>query len=385
MNNRLVKKIKRIVLLSIVGLAVVGTFVFLWKKAQPEVIEYEIVTPERGTVETKTVATGNVEPRYEILIKPQISGIISEVLKEAGQRVTEGEIIAKVKVIPEMGQLNSAESRVNVARISLDQVESTHRRDEQLFKQGILTAEEFDVSKANYRKAKEELANAQSSLEIVRDGISRNSRSSSTTQIRSTITGMILNVPIKVGNSVIQSNSFNDGTTIASVANMNDMIFRGNVDETEIGKIREGMPIKLTVGALGTRTFDAVLEYVSPKGEEKNGAIQFEIKAAVSLPDTSFVRAGYSANAEIVLERAENILTIPESTVEFHGDTAFVQVVKQEKPKQIFEKRQIKTGLSDGIKIEVKEGLTEKDKIRGAAISKDSKENKEDNGPRRED
>ena len=377
MNNQLVKKIKRIVLLSIVGLAVVGTFVFLWKKAQPEVIEYEIVTPERGTVETKTVATGNVEPRYEILIKPQISGIISEVLKEAGQRVTEGEIIAKVKVIPEMGQLNSAESRVNVARISLEQVESTHRRDEQLFKQGILTAEEFDVSKANYRKAKEELANAQSSLEIVRDGISRNTRSSSTTQIRSTITGMILNVPIKVGNSVIQSNSFNDGTTIASVANMNDMIFRGNVDETEIGKIREGMPIKLTVGALGTRTFDAVLEYVSPKGEEKNGAIQFEIKAAVSLPDTSFVRAGYSANAEIVLERAANVLTIPESTVEFHGDTAFVQVVKQEKPKQIFEKRQIKTGLSDGIKIEVKEGLTEKDKIRGAAISKDANNNNE--------
>ena len=375
MNNRLVKKIKRIVLLSVVGLAVVGAFVFLWKKAQPEVTEYEIVTPERGTVETKTVATGNVEPRYEILIKPQISGIISEVLKEAGQRVTEGEIIAKVKVIPEMGQLNSAESRVNVARISLDQVESTHRRDEQLFKQGILTAEEFDVSKANYRKAKEELANAQSALEIVRDGISRNTRSSSTTQIRSTITGMILNVPIKVGNSVIQSNSFNDGTTIASVANMNDMIFRGNVDETEIGKIREGMPIKLTVGALGTRTFDAVLEYVSPKGEEKNGAIQFEIKAAVSLPDTSFVRAGYSANAEIVLERAENVLTIPESTVEFHGDTAFVQVVKQEKPKQIFEKRQIKTGLSDGIKIEVKEGLTEKDKIRGAAISKDANNN----------
>ena len=377
MNNQLVKKIKRIVLLSLVGLAVVGTFVFLWKKAQPEVTEYEIVTPERGTVETKTVATGNVEPRYEILIKPQISGIISEVLKEAGQRVTEGEIIAKVKVIPEMGQLNSAESRVNVARISLDQVESTHRRDEQLFKQGILTAEEFDVSKANYRKAKEELANSQSSLEIVRDGISRNSRSSSTTQIRSTITGMILNVPIKVGNSVIQSNSFNDGTTIASVANMNDMIFRGNVDETEIGKIREGMPIKLTVGALGTRTFDAVLEYVSPKGEEKNGAIQFEIKAAVSLPDTSFVRAGYSANAEIVLERAANVLTIPESTVEFHGDTAFVQVVKQEKPKQIFEKRQIKTGLSDGIKIEVKEGLTEKDKIRGAAISKEANNNNE--------
>lgn len=362
----------RIVLLSFVGLLVLSTFVFLWKKAQPVVTVYEIVTPETGTVETKTVATGHVEPRYEILIKPQISGIISELMKEAGQKVTAGEMIARVKVIPEMVQLNSAESRVNVADINLKQVESTFKRDEQLFKQGIMTAEEYDVSKANYRKAKEEYTNAQNALEIVRDGIAKNSKVSSTTQIRSTITGMILHVPVKVGNSVIQSNNFNEGTTIASVANMNDMIFRGNVDETEIGKINEGMPIKLTIGALESQTFDAVLEYVSPKGEEKNGAIQFEIKAAVSLPDTAFVRAGYSANAEIVLQRAENVLTIPESTVEFRGDSAFVQLVKQEEPTQVFERHPIKTGLSDGIKIEVKEGLTSSDKIRGAAVNKEN-------------
>ena len=293
-------------------------------------------------------------------------------MKEAGQKVTAGEIIARVKVIPEMVQLNSAESRVNVADISLKQIESTFKRDEQLFKQGIMTAEEYDVSKANYMKAKEEYANAQNALEIVRDGIAKNSKVSSTTQIRSTITGMILHVPVKVGNSVIQSNNFNEGTTIASVADMNDMIFRGNVDETEIGKINEGMPIKLTIGALESQTFQAVLEYVSPKGEEKNGAIQFEIKAAVSLPDTAFVRAGYSANAEIVLKRAENVLTIPESTVEFRGDSAFVQLVKQEKPTQIFERHPIKTGLSDGIKIEVKEGLTSSDKIRGAAVNKEN-------------
>ena len=362
----------RIVLLSFVGLLVLSTFIFLWKKAQPVVTVYEIVTPATGTVETKTVATGHVEPRYEVLIKPQISGIISELMKEAGQKVTAGEIIARVKVIPEMVQLNSAESRVNVADISLKQIESTFKRDEQLFKQGIMTAEEYDVSKANYMKAKEEYANAQNALEIVRDGIAKNSKVSSTTQIRSTITGMILHVPVKVGNSVIQSNNFNEGTTIASVANMNDMIFRGNVDETEIGKINEGMPIKLTIGALESQTFQAVLEYVSPKGEEKNGAIQFEIKAAVSLPDTAFVRAGYSANAEIVLKRAENVLTIPESTVEFRGDSAFVQLVKQEKPTQIFERHPIKTGLSDGIKIEVKEGLTSSDKIRGAAVDKEN-------------
>ena len=362
----------RIVLLSFVGLLVLSTFIFLWKKAQPVVTVYEIVTPATGTVETKTVATGHVEPRYEVLIKPQISGIISELMKEAGQKVTAGEIIARVKVIPEMVQLNSAESRVNVADISLKQIESTFKRDEQLFKQGIMTAEEYDVSKANYMKAKEEYDNAQNALEIVRDGIAKNSKVSSTTQIRSTITGMILHVPVKVGNSVIQSNNFNEGTTIASVADMNDMIFRGNVDETEIGKINEGMPIKLTIGALESQTFQAVLEYVSPKGEEKNGAIQFEIKAAVSLPDTAFVRAGYSANAEIVLKRAENVLTIPESTVEFRGDSAFVQLVKQEKPTQIFERHPIKTGLSDGIKIEVKEGLTSSDKIRGAAVDKEN-------------
>lgn len=372
MKNRLVKKIMRIVLLSFVGLLVLSTFIFLWKKAQPVVTVYEIVTPATGTVETKTVATGHVEPRYEVLIKPQISGIISELMKEAGQKVTAGEIIARVKVIPEMVQLNSAESRVNVADISLKQIESTFKRDEQLFKQGIMTAEEYDVSKANYMKAKEEYANAQNALEIVRDGIAKNSKVSSTTQIRSTITGMILHVPVKVGNSVIQSNNFNEGTTIASVADMNDMIFRGNVDETEIGKINEGMPIKLTIGALESQTFQAVLEYVSPKGEEKNGAIQFEIKAAVSLPDTAFVRAGYSANAEIVLKRAENVLTIPESTVEFRGDSAFVQLLKQEKPTQVFERHPIKTGLSDGIKIEVKEGLTSSDKIRGAAVNKEN-------------
>lgn len=373
MKNRLLKKIMRIILLSFVGVAVLGTFFFLWKKAQPVEIVYEIIRPETGTIETKAVATGNVEPRYEILIKPQISGIISEVLKEAGQNVTTGEIIAKVKVIPEMVQLNSAESRVNVAKINSGQLENTFKRDEQLYRQGIITAEEYDTSKSNYLKAGEELENARSALEIVRDGIAKNSRVASTTQIRSTITGMILDIPVKVGNSVIQSNNFNEGTTIAAVADMNDMIFKGYVDETEIGRIREGMYIKLTVGALESRSFDAMLEYVAPKGEEKNGAMQFEIKAAVKIPDSVFIRAGYSANAEIVLKRVDEVTTIPESTIEFSGDSAFVRLLKQEHPKQVFEKHYIKTGLSNGIKTEVTEGLGMEDKIRGAAIKNDKK------------
>ena len=374
MKKQWINKSLRIILFTGIGAAVIGTFYFLWKKSQPVVTVYEVVSPKRDTVVTKTVATGNVEPRYEVEIKPQISGIIAELRKEAGQMVKEGEIIATIKVIPEMVQLNSAESRVNVAEISLKQVEETYKRDEQLFQKGVIAQEDFDVSRANYLKAVEERDNAQSALEIIRDGTAKTSNVSSTTQIRSTITGMILDIPVKVGNSVIQANNFNDGTTIATVADMGDMIFKGNVDETEIGRIHEGMPIKLTVGAMESRAFDAQLEYVSPKGVEKNGAIQFEIKAAVTIPADAFIRAGYSANAEIVLKRAENVLIVPESTIEFSGDSAFVQLVKQEQPEQLFERRQVQVGLSDGINIEIQEGLTEQDKVRGAAIDPTKKE-----------
>lgn len=364
------KKIGKIILFVLIGAAVIGTFYFLWQKSRPVITEYELVSPTEGSVETKTVATGKVEPRDEVLIKPQMSGIISELLKEAGQMIKEGEIIARIKVIPEMVQLNSAESRVRVAEINQQQVTSTFNRDKELFNQGVIAREDYELSEANYKKAKEEVENAQDALEIIREGISRRSTASSTTQVRSTITGMLLDIPVKVGNSVIQSNTFNDGTTIASVADMNNMIFRGKVDETEVGRIHEGMPLKLTVGAMESRQFDATLEYVSPKGVEENGAVMFEIKAAVNIPEDAFIRAGYSANAEIVLKQVDNVLTIPESTVEFSGDSAFVQLVKQEKPEQLFEKHAVKVGLSDGIKIEVVEGLSLNDKIRGAVITK---------------
>ncbi|MDH6343239.1 HlyD family secretion protein [Parabacteroides sp. PFB2-12] len=364
------KKIGKIILFVLIGAAVIGTFYFLWQKSRPVITEYELVSPVEGSVETKTVATGKVEPRDEVLIKPQMSGIISELLKEAGQMIKEGEIIARIKVIPEMVQLNSAESRVRVAEINQQQVTSTFNRDKELFNQGVIAREDYELSEANYKKAKEEVENAQDALEIIREGISRRSTASSTTQVRSTITGMLLDIPVKVGNSVIQSNTFNDGTTIASVADMNNMIFRGKVDETEVGRIHEGMPLKLTVGAMESRQFDATLEYVSPKGVEENGAVMFEIKAAVNIPEDAFIRAGYSANAEIVLKQVDNVLTIPESTVEFSGDSAFVQLVKQEKPEQLFERHAVKVGLSDGIKIEVVEGLSQNDKIRGAVITK---------------
>ncbi len=358
------KKIGWIILIVFIALVVILTFVFLWNKSQPEITEYEIVIPEKGTIENRTVATGKVEPRDEILIKPQISGIVSAVLKEAGEKVKLGEVIATVKVIPEMGQLNAVESRVRVAEINLKQSETEYARQQRLFESGVISKEEFDAAEAVYNKAKEELTNAMDALDIIKEGVSKKYAGLSNTQIRSTISGMILDVPIKAGNSVIQANTFNDGTTIASIANMNNLIFRGTIDETEVGKIKTGMPIKLTIGALNNTTFDAVLEYIAPKGTVLNGAVLFEIKAAISVPDTVFIRAGYSANAQIVLAKADSVLTIPESSVEFNNDTAFVHILKKETPQE-FERKNVTVGLSDGIKIEVKEGVTTEDKIRG--------------------
>jgi len=358
------KKIGRIILFVLLGGVVVGTFWFLWNKSRPQVTEYEVIIPEKGTIENRTVATGKVEPRDEILIKPQISGIVSAVLKEAGQKVKFGDVIATIKVIPEMAQLNAVESRVRVAEINLKQLETEYARQQRLIESGVISKEEFDATETAFKKAKEELTNAIDALDIVKEGVSKKYAGMSNTQIRSTISGMILDVPIKVGNSVIQANTFNDGTTIASIANMNDLIFRGTIDETEVGKIKTGMPIKLTVGALNSTTFDAVLEYIAPKGTELNGAVLFEIKAAVTVPDTVFIRAGYSANAEIVLAKADSVLTIPESSVEFSNDSAFVHILKKETPQE-FERKNVTIGLSDGIKIEIKEGLTAEDKIRG--------------------
>ncbi len=369
------KKIFKIALL--VGLVVLvgGTFVFLWQKSRPVVTEYELITATTGSIEKKAVATGKMEARNEILIKPQISGIISELLKEAGQPVQKGEIIAKIKVIPDMASLNAAESRVKVAKINLDQAEIDFKRQKELFAKKVISREDYEKTQVSYNSTKEDYENSVNNLDITKSGMTKKGGNESNTMIRSTIDGMILDIPVKVGNSVIQSNSFNDGTTIASVANLKDMLFVGKVDETEVGRIHEGMPLMLSIGALNDQKFNAKLEYISPKGSEESGAILFEIKAAARIPSNVFVRAGYSANAEIVLNSAKNVLTIPESAIEFDKDTANVYILKTAKP-QTFEKRRIRTGLSDGINIEVINGLKAGDKLRGQAIDPKAKKTK---------
>ena len=360
------KKFLKITLLVVLTAGIIGTFVFLWMKSRPKVVVYETVNAEITDLQKTTVATGKVEPRDEILIKPQISGIIDEVYKEAGQSIRKGEVIAKVKVIPELGQVNSAESRVRLAESNEKQAQTDFDRVEKLFKDKLISREDFEKSEVALKQARVEVQTAKDALEIIKEGITKNSASLSSTLIRSTIDGLILDVPVKAGNSVIMSNTFNDGTTIATVANMNDLIFKGKIDETEVGRIHEGMPVKLTIGALQNLTFDAKLEYISPKGVEENGANQFEIKAAVSVPDSVQIRSGYSANAEIVLQRAQQTLAVPESVIEFSGDSTFVYVMTDSVPEQKFQRKPVTAGMSDGIKIEIKSGVTAKDKIRGA-------------------
>jgi HlyD family secretion protein len=367
------KKIFKIALLVIVAAAVLWTFWFLWQKSRPVVKKYQIEEAKMGNIEKRSVATGKVEPRNEILIKPQMSGIISEVYKEAGDHVNAGDVIAKIKVIPDMMSLNSAESRVSRAEIAFEQTKKNYERDAKLYADKVISREEFEKTQLQYNNEKEDLSSAKDNLSLTRDGISAKTKTFSNTLVRSTITGTILDVPIKVGNSVIQSNNFNDGTTIATVANMSDMLFVGKLDETEVGKIKVGMPMDITIGALQDQKLNAILEYVSPKGKEESGAIMFEMKAAVKVPTNVFIRAGYSANAEIVFSKSENVLTVPESCVEFGGDTAFVYVMTKKEP-QTFVKKQVKIGLSDGIKIEVKSGLKAKDKIRAAEILEKKKE-----------
>lgn len=364
------KSIKIGVVLAVFAVVVVSTFVYLYLKSRPKAVEYEIVSPSVQTIENKTVATGKVEPRDEVLIKPQISGIISEIYYEAGAVVKKNDIIALVKVIPEMSSLNQAESRVNIARIDYEQAQTDYGRAEKLFDKKVLSAEEFEKERVTYNKAKEEWQVAQDNLEIIRDGIAKRSGEYSNTQIRATIDGMILDIPIKVGNSVIQSNNFNDGTTICTIADMSDMIFKGKIDESEVGRLKEGMRLTLTIGALQDMRFDARLEYVSPKGVEENGAVLFEVKAAAEIPDTVPVRAGYSANAEIILRQHTNVIAIPEGSVEMVGDSAFVYLLDTTvTDSQQFVRRAVEVGLSDGINIEITKGIDMEDKVRGIVVN----------------
>ncbi|MEE4285485.1 MAG: efflux RND transporter periplasmic adaptor subunit [Mariniphaga sp.] len=360
------KKVFRILGIVILIGAFGGTLFFLYNKSKKKPDVFETKNPFVSNVLKKTVATGSVVPRFEIEIKPQVSGIIDELFVEAGDKVEKDQVVARIKIIPDMVTLNSAETRLNRAKINFEDAKNDFERQQGLFDKNVISYEEYKNAKVAYDSSKEELTAAENNLELIKNGVTKKAETTTNTLVRSTITGTVLDVPVKVGNSVIQSNTFNDGTTIATVANMNDMIFEGKVDETEVGKISSGMPIELEIGAIEKEKFQAALEYISPKGVEENGAIQFEIKASVKLQEGQFIRAGYSANANIVLDRRDSVLVIPEGLLKFENDSSFVEV--QTTTEQQFEKRFVQTGLSDGINIEITTGLKKDDKVKGEKI-----------------
>ncbi len=351
-------------LLGFLGLAILGTFIattiFLYRKSQEAPVVYQTAQPFTADIVRKTVATGKIVPRKEIAVKSRVPGVIEEVYVEAGQKIAKGDLIAKIELLPDMAFLSNAESEMEKARINLANAKKELERQQVLFRDKLIPELEFSKFELQYQLAAEGVKAAENNVALIRDGASKKSGKVSN-MVQATVAGVLLDVPVKEGGFVIQSNTFNEGTTIASIANMEDMIFEGRVDESEVGKLREGMPLELRVGAIGDPRFTAHLEYIAPKGFEDQGTIKFEIRAAVTLDQDNFLRAGYSANADIVLEKRDQVLAINEANLIVEDTKTFVEV---ETGPQQFARREITTGLSDGINIEVLGGLQKNESIK---------------------
>lgn len=357
----MIKKIfKYILLAAFVGLFI-WTLYFLWSKSQTPPVVFQTLTAFDTNIVKKTVATGSIIPRKEVNMKSQVSGIIEKLYIVAGQEIKAGDILAKIKIIPNMANLANAENRISVAQLNFDNAKIDFERNDNLLKQNVISKAEWLPYDLKLKSADQELKAAEDNLTLVKEGVTKAAGSATNTLVKATISGMVLDVPVKEGSQVIESNTFNEGTTIASVANMGEMIFEGKLDESEVGKVIPGMDILLTIGAIDIEKFAAKLEYISPKGATENGAIQFLIRAAITKQTGTFLRAGYSANADIILSKKDKVLSVPESVLQFDKDKTYVEL---ETGNQQFEKKFIKTGISDGINIEVLDGLTKKDKIK---------------------
>jgi HlyD family secretion protein len=339
-----------------------GTIYFLWAKSRKPDTIYQVEKPKVASIIKKAVATGSVVPRQEVEIKPRVSGIVEEIAVEPGQLIKAGQLIARIRLVPDMVNLNNAHNRLARAQIAADNAQREYERNKSLREGGMVSVAEFQQIETAHQNAQAELEAARDNLDLIQRGTSRSSGSASNTMVRSTISGMVLEVPVEVGHSVIETNTFNAGTTIATIADMEDMIFEGRVDESEVGKLKPGMTLLLTIGAVEDQQLEATLEHIAPKGVEEEGAIQFQIRAALKPQQSVLIRANYSANADIVLDRRDSVLAINESLLQFDGDKKFVEV---EVGPQQFERREIQTGLSDGIQIEVVSGLKNSDKIKG--------------------
>ncbi|MEM8846421.1 MAG: efflux RND transporter periplasmic adaptor subunit [Bacteroidota bacterium] len=357
------KKSVTIIILVLILVVFGGSMYYLYQKNSEDPIVYKTEQPSKQSIVKKAVATGSILPLEEVLIKPNISGVIEEIYVEGGDYVKSGDLLAKIKVVPNLTALNDARNGINEAKINLEDQKRNYDRQLALFNKGVISQADLERAQVTFDQAKQSFGAANQRFDIVKTGTTRGLSSAANTLIRSTVSGMVLEVPVEVGNQVIESNNFNEGTTIAAIADVEKMIFEGKVDESEVGKIKEELPLEITVGAIENRVFDAVLDYIAPKGKEENGAIQFEIKGTLTKEDTTFIRAGLSANASIILARADSVLALKEALVQFDDETKapFVEIETSE---QKFERRDIELGVSDGIFVEVKSGIQEADKIK---------------------
>jgi HlyD family secretion protein len=354
------KRILTYLVLAVLAILVVGTLVFLYKKSQGTPVVYQLDSPATMTIVKKTVAVGKVIPRREIEVKAQVSGVVEKLYVEAGQVVKKGQVIARIALRPNALNVNQAEAQLQSARINLQNQAKDIERYRKLVKDGVISDLQFNQYLTTYEVQKEAVTSAENGLQLLRTGATRSSGLVSN-MIPATIDGTILDLPNKEGSFIIESSTFQSGTSLATLADMNDMIFEGLVDESEVGKLRQGMELVLNVGALQGKPFKAGLEYIAPKGVTDQGTIKFTIRAAVQLDKDLYLRSNYSANADIVLDKRENVLAINEGNLVVEGDKTFVEV---ETGPQKFEKREIKTGLSDGINIEVVSGLKAEEKIK---------------------
>jgi len=356
-------KTVKIILLSTFGILFLVVMIWFAKKNAKSPIDYKTETPFKATIINKAVATGKVVPLEEILVKPQISGIISKIYLEEGAKVKKGDLIATVRVVPNIQALNNARGRVATVKIQLKNATIIYNRNKTLFKQGVISKADFEKAELPYNQAIQDLINAKGDLDIIKKGSTFGLGNVANTNIRATMTGTILEIPVKEGDQVIQSNSFNSGTTIASIADLSKMIFEGKVDEGDVGKLKKGTILKVSLGAIDNKKFNAKLNFIAPKGTEENGAVQFKIKADVKLDSKYFIRAGYSANASIILDRRDSVLSIKEALLKFDKKTE-KPYVEVSVGNQKFEKRYVKLGLSDGINVEILKGVKPKDKIK---------------------
>ena len=357
------KKSLTIFTLIFIVVAFGGAMYYLYSKNIEDPIVYDTEKPSKQTIINKTVATGSILPLEEVLIKPNISGVIEEIYVEGGDIIQANDLIAKIKVIPNLSALNNARNAIDKAKISLDDEKRKYDRQKSLYDKGVISKQDIEAVEVTHQQAIQAYNAAKQNYDIVKTGSTKGLGRSANTLIRSTVSGMVLEMPVEVGNQVIESNNFNEGTTIAAIADVNKMIFEGKVDESEVGKIKEGYPLEITVGAIENATFDAILDYIAPKGKLENGAIQFEIKGTLKKQDSTFIRAGLSANASIILARVDSVLSIKEALVQFDAKTkeSYVEIKTGEKE---FERKDITLGVSDGINVEVKEGLTFDDEIK---------------------